>query len=102
MTEDYSKTVPEGAVISMTPKAGATVPQGSPVSLVVSKGPPPVTVPDLYTMSEADARTRLKNLGFKVVVTYPIGITPFDRVVKQSVKANTTAPWGSTIEIQVV
>ena len=53
-------------------------------------------------MSEADAKAALKGLGFKVKVTYPIGITPFDRVVKQSVKANETAPWGSTIEIQVV
>jgi serine/threonine-protein kinase len=102
ITEEFSKTVAQGSVVSMAPKPGVTVPKGSQVALVVSKGPPPVTVPDLYTMSEADAKAALKGLGFKVRVTYPIGITPFDRVVKQSVKANTTAPWGSTIEIQVV
>ncbi len=102
VTEDFSKTVAQGDVVSMAPKPGVTVPKGSQVSLVVSKGPPPVVVPDLYTMSEADAKAALKGLGFKVKVTYPIGITPFDRVVKQSVKANETAPWGSTIEIQVV
>jgi serine/threonine-protein kinase len=102
VTEEFSKTVAQGSVVSMAPKPGVTVPKGSQVALVVSKGPPPVTVPDLYTMSEADAKAALKDLGFKVRVTYPIGITPFDRVVKQSVKANTTAPWGSTIEIQVV
>ena len=102
VTDDYSKTVAQGDVISMAPKAGVTVPKGSQVALVVSKGPPLITVPDLYTRSESDAKAELKSLGFKVVVTYPIGITPFDRVVKQSVKANTSAPWGSTIEIQVV
>ncbi len=102
ITDDFSKTVDEGDVISMNPKAGVTVPKGSKVSLVVSRGPPPITVPDLYTMSQADAKAALRALGFRVVVTYPIGITPFDRVVKQSVKANTTAPFGSTIEIQVV
>ena len=77
----------QGDVVSMAPKPGVTVPKGSQVSMVVSKGPPPVVVPDLYTMSEADAKAALKGLGFKVKVTYPIGITPFDRVVKQSVKA---------------
>jgi serine/threonine-protein kinase len=102
ITEEFSKTVAQGSIVSMAPKPGVTVPKGSQVALVVSKGPPPVTVPDLYTMSEADAKAALKALGFKVRVTYPIGITPFDRVVKQSVKANDTAPWGSTIEIQVV
>jgi beta-lactam-binding protein with PASTA domain/tRNA A-37 threonylcarbamoyl transferase component Bud32 len=98
----YSKTVTAGDVISTNPKSGAAVPRGSTVSLVVSKGPPPVTVPDLYRTSEADARTALTDLGFKVTVTYPIGFTPFGRVVRQSADAGSTLPWGSLIEIQVV
>jgi len=59
-------------------------------------------VPDVYKMSEADAKARLKSAGFKVDVTYPIGITPFGRVVAQSVDAGKSIPWGSTIQIQVV
>jgi len=98
----FSKTVAAGNVISSDPKAGTAVPKGGAVALVVSKGPPLVTVPDVYTMSEPDAKVLLSKLGFDVRATYPVGVTPFDRVIKQSLKANSQAPWGSTIEIQVV
>ena len=101
-SSDYSKTVKTGSVISTSPGSGATVPKGSTVNLVISKGPPLTPVPDVYKMSEADAKARLKSAGFKVDVTYPIGITPFGRVVAQSVDAGKSIPWGSTIQIQVV
>jgi serine/threonine-protein kinase len=102
VTEEFSKTVADGRAVSTTPKAGTTVPKGSKVTLVVSKGPPPVTVPDLYRVSEDEARATLTSLGFKVSVVYPIGITPFGLVVKQSAKAGSTLPFGSTVTIEVV
>ena len=101
-TTAYSKTVPAGSVVSMTPGAGTTVAKGSPVALVVSKGPPLVVVPDLYTMSESDAKALLRKLGLVPQVTYPVGVSPFNRVIKQSAKAGSSIPWGSTVEIQVV
>ncbi len=101
-SQDFSKTIAAGSVISMTPKAGRTVDKGSTVALVVSKGPPPVKVPDLYRTSEAEARAALTSLGFKVSVSYPIGITPFGLVVRQSAKAGSSLPFGSTVSIQVV
>ncbi len=101
-SQDFSKTIAAGSVISMRPKAGSTVDKGSTVALVVSKGPPPVKVPDLYRTSEAEARAALTSLGFKVSVSYPIGITPFGLVVRQSAKAGSSIPFGSTVSIQVV
>jgi len=101
-SEAYSKTVALGVVISTDPKSGVAATLGSKITLVVSKGPPLVTVPDLYRTAEADARATLKGLGFTVTVTYPIGITPFGRVVKQSAAANSQLTWGSKITIQVV
>ncbi len=98
----YSKSVPTGHVISTDPKAGQKVNKGASVSLVVSKGPPLITVPDLYKTAEADARSTLQGLGFKVKVTYPLGIAPFGRVVRQSEPVGTELPWGSTISIDVV
>jgi serine/threonine-protein kinase len=100
--EATSKTVTKGAVISSSPKAGTTVPKGSKVTLVISLGPPPVTVPDLYRTDEQAAIKALEDLGLKVKVTYPIGFTPFGRVVAQSVAAGKEIPWGSTVTIQVV
>ena len=94
--------MPEGSVISTDPKAGVAVPKGGTVTLVVSKGPPLVVVPDLYRVPEADARALLTRLGFKADVSYPIGFTPFGRVVTQSSKAGTSLPFGSTVGIDVV
>jgi len=100
--EDYSKTVAEGSVVSSNPKAGSTVPKGSTVTLTISKGPPLVEMPDLFRTDEQAAVKALKDLGLKVKVTYPIGFTPFGRVVEQSVKAGTQIPWGTTVQINVV
>ncbi|MFC6238768.1 Stk1 family PASTA domain-containing Ser/Thr kinase [Longivirga aurantiaca] len=100
--EDYSKKVAEGRVISSNPKSGTTVPKGSTVTLVISKGPPLVEMPDLFRTDEQEAVKALKALGLKVTVTYPIGFTPFGRVVEQSVKAGTQIPWGTTVQINVV
>lgn len=102
VTREYSKSVPTGHVISTDPKAGEKANRGDSVSLVVSKGPPLITVPDLYKTAEADARATLEGLGFKVTVTYPLGISPFGRVVRQSEPVGTQLPWGSTISIDVV
>lgn len=102
VTREYSKTIPTGHVISTDPTAGKQISKGDSVNLVVSKGPPLITVPDLYKTAEADARTTLEGLGFKVTVTYPLGIAPFGRVVRQSEPVGTELPWGSTISIDVV
>jgi len=59
-------------------------------------------VPDLYRTDEQAAIKALEDLGLKVKVTYPIGFTPFGRVVAQSVAAGKEIPWGSTVTIQVV
>jgi serine/threonine-protein kinase len=100
--EDTSKTVPAGRVISSNPKAGVTLPKGGTVTLTISKGPPLVTVPDLYRTDEQAAVKALRDLGLKVTVTYPIGFTPFGRVVAQSVAAGKQVPWGSTVTLDVV
>jgi beta-lactam-binding protein with PASTA domain len=61
-----------------------------------------VTVPDVYRTAEAEARKAFTSLGLKVSVSYPIGITPFGLVVRQSVKAGTQIPWGTTVSLEVV
>ncbi len=47
-SEEYDNKIPAGAVISQDPVSGASVPQGSTVSVVVSLGPPLVEVPDVF------------------------------------------------------
>ncbi|MES9592623.1 Stk1 family PASTA domain-containing Ser/Thr kinase [Streptomyces sp. NPDC094045] len=59
----YSDTVERGKVISSDPASGARVRGNDAVTLVVSRGPEIVKVPDVQDLSLADARRELKKAG---------------------------------------
>jgi beta-lactam-binding protein with PASTA domain/serine/threonine protein kinase len=64
--DDFSPTVPTGQVIGTDPPAGQAIAKGSSVTIIVSKGPELVAVPDLTGMS-LDASTQLlQGKGFVV------------------------------------
>ena len=63
---DYSSDVPEGQLLSVSPAPGSTVGVRSSVTLTVSKGPKPVSVPDVSGKSEDDARHELEKVGLHV------------------------------------
>jgi serine/threonine-protein kinase len=60
---------PAGTVISQEPEPGTLSTGGRRVVLIVSSGPPPVTVPGVSGRSEADARAALESAGFEVAAT---------------------------------
>ena len=64
----YSDTVPEGDVIETDPAAGETATRGSRVSMVVSRGVQPVTVPDVTTLDRAAATRAIRDAGLSPVV----------------------------------
>jgi serine/threonine-protein kinase len=59
---------PADIVIAQDPAPGTFVSDGGTVTLVVSRGPPPVTIPDVSTQSPADAQAALEAQGFVVQV----------------------------------
>ncbi|MQA16929.1 MAG: Stk1 family PASTA domain-containing Ser/Thr kinase [Pseudonocardiaceae bacterium] len=63
---EYSDTVAEGDVMGLRPAAGTILTVGAPVTLVVSKGAAPTTVPDVRGESEADATDLLAEAGLTV------------------------------------
>lgn len=67
--QQFSSDVPEGAVISQVPAAGARVRRGSSVGVIVSAGSESVSMPDLVGLSLQDARKRLRALGLGVTTT---------------------------------
>src|SRR5665811_334983 len=93
--QDWSDTVPKGSVISQSPATG-TLFQGDAVTLVVSKGPQFVVVPDVLRKPQAEATSILQGLGFTVKVEKPLGGLLFGLVQNQSIPAGTPAPSGST------
>ena len=61
-----TSTVPKGTVLSANPASGATVAQGSSVTLTVSSGPANVTVPSLAGLSQPQAGVLLGQAGLNV------------------------------------
>jgi serine/threonine-protein kinase len=97
----FSETVPKNTVVSIKPKAGTTVNSGTGVDLVVSKGPPPVTVPNLVDMPRKKAIAELQRLGLRANVQ--VGeVAPLNRVISQSPAAGTEIPKGSTVTIRII
>ncbi len=101
VTEKFSNSVPDGVVIAVKPKEGAIVDSGSRVSLVVSKGPPPVEVPNLIDMDKQKAISTLESLGLRANVVQGAA-TPLDRVYSQDPPAGTSVPRGSTVTIRII
>ncbi|WP_167145917.1 Stk1 family PASTA domain-containing Ser/Thr kinase [Actinomyces sp. ZJ308] len=65
VTEEYSASVASGKVISSDPKAGKVIEHTSRISIVVSKGKEPATIPDVTGKSEDEARKTLEEAGLK-------------------------------------
>ncbi len=78
-SEGFSDSVPAGEVIRQDPVAGEEAPRDSTVTVVVSKGPDVVEVPDVRGEDIEDAVRRLEAAGFDVDV---VGFR-FDRPVKR-------------------
>ncbi|HEX9765791.1 MAG TPA: PASTA domain-containing protein, partial [Nitriliruptorales bacterium] len=71
----HDDTVPADAVISQDPEPGAEGFKGDTVTLVVSRGPAPVPMPNVRGMTVADAVEQLEGLGL-VVNTVVSGTGP--------------------------
>ena len=97
----FSEEVPKNVVISIKPKPGTTVNSGTSVEVVVSKGPPPVVVPNLVDMPRRKAIAELNRLGLKADVQ--VGeVAPLNRVISQSPAPGTEIPKGSTVTIRII
>ena len=57
---------PRGLVIDQRPGPGAFLHEGDEITVVVSRGPPPVAIPDVTGMPLADAQATLQQAGFVV------------------------------------
>jgi beta-lactam-binding protein with PASTA domain/tRNA A-37 threonylcarbamoyl transferase component Bud32 len=98
--QEFSTTVPKGSVIRQDP-TGGTLYRGGKVTLVVSKGPELVKVPDVERKQEDEARAILERAGFKVEVQRFLG-GAFGTVRLQDPSGGSMAPKGSTVTLTVV
>lgn len=61
--QDEASTAPRGEVLRTKPDAGRFVGEGAAVELIVSAGPPELTMPDVIGREPSDARAVLQQLG---------------------------------------
>jgi beta-lactam-binding protein with PASTA domain len=99
-----SITVGSGDIVSQTPKAGVSTKEGTTVTVVVSDGPPNVSVPNLTGMTCPQATASLQAAHFKSVCapgTYNNNIAAgvLDLWSIGATPNPTKAPYGSTITL---
>jgi eukaryotic-like serine/threonine-protein kinase len=92
---------PQGEVISQSPTAGASVDQDSRVRLRVSKGPKPVAVPNVISLSFDSANSTLLAKGFAVSRTDVKSDQPKDTVIGMAPGPGTFQPPGTKINLTV-
>jgi serine/threonine-protein kinase len=97
----YSDEVPEGVVISTDPKAETSLRPGETVTVVVSKGRAPITVPDLSGKNINEARAMLQQLGLAAVESYKDNDQPADTVIGQSPKAGSGVEKDAEVKLDV-
>jgi serine/threonine-protein kinase len=99
----YSISVPTGRVASQQPPPHASLKQGSTVTVVPSKGPPPVTVPSLAGLTCTQVAQKLAAAHLKASCPQLQGYSssvPSGQVINWSYDNAldaTVAPYGSTI-----
>jgi eukaryotic-like serine/threonine-protein kinase len=102
VVDQPSSSVPKGKVISSTPAQGDNVAANTVVTLYVSTGAAPVTVPNVEGKQENAAQTELQNDNFQVVVkTDATSTEPSGTVVNQSPVGGTSVAPGSQVTIFV-
>ena len=102
--EEFSETVPAGEIIGQDPLVNTSMPKGSAVNVVVSKGPEIVLsiVPDMKGRTQREAQALLEAVGLTIgeVKTVPTGDeAQGGRIVEQSLPAATEVKEGTKVNI---
>lgn len=101
---DYSESVDADKVIKVSPKPGSKQLPETEITLTVSDGPPPVTVPNVVGKTKKSAFSTLEALGLKPLIdssnTCKKGASS-SAVLEQSSKSGAKVPKGSTIKLGV-
>ena len=96
-----SDSVPEGSIVSQSPKAGSEAEPGSSVAVTVSSGPSQVTVPDVTGQDWITAAQNLQAAGLSVNrnVTMVSSDRPENEVLSTNPEAGTQVPPGTTVTL---
>ncbi len=97
---EFSVTVPAGAVARQDPAAGASVPKGTTVNVVVSRGPDVVVVPLIagLTLQPAQDAVTAAGLAVGTITGDPAAVVTSVTAGGQPVVAGTMLPRGTSLD----
>ena len=99
--EDFDDSV-AGTILSTDPIPGTTVPKGTVIKVVLSKGPVLVDVPNVVGMDVATATATLESAGFAVKTVNKLTVAILNKVYSQNPAAGSKAPKGSVVTLEIV
>lgn len=104
VTEGFSETVPQGEIISQDPLVNTSMPKGSAVNVLVSKGPEIVVsdVPGLIGKTEREAQALLEARGLSLGTVTKVSTgdeAQAGRIVEQSIPEGTEVKQGTKINV---
>ncbi|MGB4588364.1 MAG: Stk1 family PASTA domain-containing Ser/Thr kinase [Clostridiaceae bacterium] len=104
--EEFNETVPQGEIISQDPLVNTSVPQGSAVNIVISKGPEVTIskVPALVGKTEREAQALLESVKLQLgtITKVPTGEEALvGRIASQNIPADTELKQDSKINIEI-
>lgn len=101
--DSVAASQPAGVVMSTRPPAGASLPSGSPVDLVLSRGPATNRVPNVVGLERVEAETALEQAGFRVggVLSRPDPRARPGVVLEQRPVAGMLSPRRSSITLTI-
>jgi serine/threonine-protein kinase len=100
--DEASDDVETGDVTRTNPPAGSSAKRGSDVTVFVSAGPAPTTIPNVEGMDQVEATQTLNNAGFKVEkASQPSSTVPAGSVISTTPGIGTQAQPGSVVTLNV-
>jgi serine/threonine-protein kinase len=102
ITEIFDDLIPAGKVVGTDPIGGTLVEQITSFTLLVSKGPDLVEIPNVVFMDVEAATTKLQSAGFQVTTTNRLPVAVLNKVYSQNPAAGSKAPKGSVITLEIV
>jgi beta-lactam-binding protein with PASTA domain len=99
--EEFDGAVARGRVIRSEPERGQRVKRDTAVSLVISRGPEPVRLPDVVGKAIDEATRILRDRGFRVSSTQVFDERVPGGVVMRQEPRGQAAPRGSTVALTV-
>ncbi len=97
----YSDSVPKDEVIASSPPAGGSLERGKTVTLTVSRGPRPISLPKLTGLPKSDAEQKLSLLGLKANESEKESAQTPGTVLAQDPAPGTTVRRGDTVSLTI-